>query len=96
MTKAIWNGMVIAESERIIKVEGKQYFPHTSVKPNYFIESERHSDCPKRGKANYYHIEVNGKVHPNAAFYFPNPNPHAKNIQNYISFCEDIEISEDL
>lgn len=95
MIKAIWNGMVIAESERILKVEGKNYFPHSSVKPNYFIESERHSNCPKRGKANYYHVEVNGKVQQDAAFYFPNPNPHAKNIQNYIAFSEDIEISEE-
>lgn len=95
MTKVIWNGTVIAESNQVIHLEGKSYFPHTAVKPNYFIESERHSVCPIKGTANYYHIEVNGKRKSDAAHYFPNPNPKVKNIQNYIGFNEDFDISED-
>ena len=59
MAKAIWQGTVIAESDRVIQLEGKKYFPHTSAKPNYFIESDRHSVCPIKGTANYYHVEVN-------------------------------------
>ncbi len=94
MAKALWKGIVIAESDRIIHLEGKQYFPHTAVKPNYFIESERHSVCPIKGTANYYHIEVNGKRQSDAAHYFPNPNPKVKAIQNYISFTDDIDIED--
>jgi uncharacterized protein (DUF427 family) len=94
MAKAIWKGTVIAESDKIIHMEGKQYFPHTAVKPNYFIESERHSVCPIKGTANYYHVEVNGHRQSDAAYYFPNPNPRVKVIQNYISFGDDIDIEE--
>jgi len=75
-------------------VDGKHYFPHHAVKSTYFIESERHSVCPIKGTANYYHVEVNGKINPDAAHYFPNPNPRVKSIQNYIGFTDDVEIAE--
>ena len=94
MAQAIWNGTIIAECDRVIRLEGKEYFPHSAVKPAYFIESDRHSVCPVKGTANYYHLEVNGKRSNDAAFYFPNPNPKVKKIQNYIGFCGDVEIRE--
>jgi uncharacterized protein (DUF427 family) len=94
MAKAIWNGMVIAESNQVTRLGGKVYFPHPSVKSNYFQESETHRVCPVNGTANYYHIEVNGKKKPNAAHYYPNPNPKVKSIQNLVGFDDDIEIRE--
>ncbi|MCB0819917.1 MAG: DUF427 domain-containing protein [Bacteroidetes bacterium] len=92
MSKVIWNGIVVAESDKTIQLEGKKYFPHTAVHGNYFIESEKHSVCPVKGKANYYHVEVNGKRSANGAYYFPNPNPKVKVIQNYIGFGDDFKI----
>lgn len=94
MAKVIWNGTVIAESNNTIVIEGKKYFPHHAVKQNYFFESEKHSECPIKGKANYYHVEINGKRAQNAAYYFPNPNPKVKNIQNYIGFGDGFLIED--
>ncbi|MEX1189240.1 MAG: DUF427 domain-containing protein [Bacteroidia bacterium] len=94
MSKVIWNGIIVAESDRTIQVEGKKYFPHTAVKEKFFIESENHSICPVKGKANYYHVEVDGKRISDAAFYFPNPNPRVKKIQNYIGFRDDFKIED--
>ena len=94
MAKAIWNGIVVAESNQVLNLGGKKYFPHPSVKSNFFIESEQHSVCPINGTANYYHLEVAGKRIENAAHYYPNPNPKVKSIQNFISFDDDIEIHE--
>lgn len=95
MTKAIWKGAVIAESDRVIVLEGQKYFPHISIKQQYFTESERHSVCPVKGLANYYHLDINGQRIPDAAYYFPNPNPRVKAIQNYIGFGDQIEIKEE-
>ena len=94
MAKAIWNGIIVAESNQVLNLGGKKYFPHPSVKANYFIESERHSVCPINGTANYYHLEVGGKRRENAAHYFPNPNPKVKSIQNFIGFDDDVEIRD--
>ena len=33
--KAIWNGVVIAESDDTVVVEGNHYFPEASLKPEY-------------------------------------------------------------
>jgi len=95
MTKALWKGAIIAESDRVIHLEGKRYFPHVSIKPKYYIESDKHAVCPVKGMANYYHISVNGSLMPDGAYYFPNPNPKVKLIQNYVGFGDDVEIRED-
>lgn len=94
MAKAIWNGTVIAESNQVLQLGGKTYFPHPSVRSSFFHESDAHSVCPINGKANYYHLEVNGRKKLNAAHYFPNPNPKARKLQNLISFDDDVQITE--
>jgi len=54
MAKAIWNGIVIAESDSVQIVEGNVYFPPYALKREYFHESDTHSTCPWKGLANYY------------------------------------------
>ena len=48
--KAIWNDMVLAESEDIVTVEGNPYFPMDSIKKEFFKESETQTLCPWKGK----------------------------------------------
>ena len=42
MARAIWNGKVIAESEKTETVEGNVYFPESSLKREYFRPSTHH------------------------------------------------------
>ena len=44
--KAIWNEIVIADSDRTIEIEGNQYFPPNAVKQEYLQESRTHTTCP--------------------------------------------------
>ena len=46
MAKAIWNGKVVAESDRFEEVEGNIYFPPETLKREYFTESDHTSICP--------------------------------------------------
>jgi uncharacterized protein (DUF427 family) len=62
--KAVWNGIVIAESDDTIKVEGNQYFPADSIQQEYFKPSDTHTVCPWKGKASYYTLEVDGQTNP--------------------------------
>ena len=39
MARAIWNGKVLAESEKTVTVEGIVYFPESSLKREYFRPS---------------------------------------------------------
>jgi len=92
MTTAIWNGAVLAESDRTIVVEGNHYFPADSIKAEYFKDSNHHTTCGWKGVASYYSIEVNGQENPNAAWYYPTPKDAAKNITGYIAFWKGVQV----
>lgn len=93
MAKAIWNGAILAESDRTIVVEGNQYFPADSINTEYFKDSSHHTTCGWKGVASYYTIEVNGQSNPNAAWYYPTPKDAAKNITGYIAFWKGVQVS---
>jgi len=94
MPKAIWNGTVIAETKKYEVVEGNIYFPPDSIKKEFFRKSDSHSTCPWKGEASYYDIVVKGKVNKDAAWYYPNPKPAAKNIEGYVAFWNGVEVVE--
>jgi len=92
MTQAIWNGVVIAESDRCEIVEGNYYFPPDSIKPDYFQSSNTHTTCSWKGEASYYTIIVNGRENKDAAWYYPHPKERAKSIEGFIAFWRGVEV----
>lgn len=62
MSRAMWNGAVLAESDRCEVVEGNQYFPPDSINRTYFKESATHTVCSWKGTASYYDVVVNGQT----------------------------------
>lgn len=92
--KAIWENIILAESNATIVVEGNHYFPPDSINKNYFKDSKTQTTCPWKGLASYYSIVVNGKVNQDAAWYYPDPKPAAGNIKNYVAFWKGIEVVE--
>jgi uncharacterized protein (DUF427 family) len=94
MSTAIWNGQVIAESDHCEQVEGNTYFPADSIKQEYFRPSDTHSVCPWKGTASYYHLEVSGKLNPDAAWYYPTAKPAAANIRGYIAFWRGVQVTD--
>ena len=92
MPKAIWNGAVLAESDRTEVVEGNQYFPPDAINKQYFKESNTHSTCAWKGVASYYSIEVDGQVNKDAAWYYPEAKDAAKNIEGYIAFWKGVKV----
>jgi len=92
MPRAIWNGAVIAESDRTVVVEGNHYFPPESVKKEYLSPSENHTTCPWKGVASYYDVVVDGKVNPDAAWYYPAPKPAAEEIEGRLAFWRGVRV----
>jgi uncharacterized protein (DUF427 family) len=88
MAKAIWNGVVVAESDKYEVVEGNIYFPPESVRKEHFKDSDKDYECPWKGHADYYDIVVEGRVNKDAAWYYPNPKPAAKQIKGHVAFDE--------
>lgn len=92
MKKAIWNGVVIAESDQTKNVEGNSYFPPESIKSEYFKPSATHTVCHWKGTASYYHIEVNGEVNKDAAWYYPETSDLASNIKGHVAFWRGVKV----
>ena len=94
MAKALWNGKVVAESDKFETVEGNVYFPESSVKREYLRPSSTTSTCPWKGQARYYTLLIDGQENQDAAWYYPDPKPAARNIKNHIAFWRGVEIEK--
>ena len=90
--KAIWNGAVLAESTDTVIVDGNHYFPADSIERKYFSSSETHTVCGWKGTASYYDVTVNGDTNKDAAWYYPETKPDAKNIEGYVAFWKGVVI----
>ena len=90
--RAIWNGAVLAESDKTIVVEGNHYFPPDAVNGDYLQESSTHTTCPWKGLASYYNVEVDGQVNRDAAWYYPSPKPAASHIKDHVAFWRGVSV----
>lgn len=90
--KAVWNDVVIAESDTTVVVEGNHYFPMSSVQRQYFKESDMHTTCPWKGEASYYTVVVDDSENENAAWYYPEPKEAAKEIKDHVAFWHGVKV----
>ncbi len=90
--QAVWNNQVLAESDVTREVEHTTYFPPESVIWKYFTESPTIYQCPIKGLANYYTLEVEDKIIPDAAWSYHKPNPVAQHIKDYVAFHPRVEL----
>ena len=92
MPKAVWKGIVLAESDNTEVVEGNHYFPPDSINQEYFKESSTHTICPWKGVASYYDVHVNGDINKDAAWFYPSPKPAADSIAGYVAFWRGVKV----
>lgn len=96
MARAIFDGVVIAESDDVKVVEGMTYFPIDSVDRQRLIESQTTSRCFWKGKATYWHVEGSDDVAQNAAFTYGRPWPLARKlVSDRVAFWQDVEVVTD-
>ena len=95
MVTASWNGVMLAESDQTVIVEGNHYFPTASIRCAYFRASDHHTTCPWKGIASYYDIVVDDKVNKEAAWYYPSPKEAAKPIKDHIAFWQGVKVVGD-
>lgn len=92
VVKAVWNGTTIAESDRTEVVEGNHYFPLDDVRSEYLVASTHKTSCPWKGMAEYYSLSVDGAENRDAAWYYADPKPAAKNIAGRVAFWKGVKI----
>jgi uncharacterized protein (DUF427 family) len=94
MPRAIWNGTVIAETDRHEIVEGNVYFPPEALKPEHFRPSPRTTVCGWKGTARYHDVVVGDALNPGAAWYYDDPKPAAANIRGHVAFWQGVVVEK--
>jgi len=89
--KAIFNGVVVAESDDTVLVEGEHYFPEASLKREYTSFSN-HRTSNWMGQARYYSLLVNGELKPDAVWYYPEPSDSAAQVKGRVAFARGVDI----
>ena len=92
--RAIWNDVVLAESDQTILLEGNVYFPSDAVRREHLTKTRAWSLCPWKGIARYYTIQADGLVNKNAAWYYPHTRPLARKIKNHVAFWNGVQIED--
>jgi uncharacterized protein (DUF427 family) len=91
--QAVWNGTVLAESDRTIVVEGNHYVPPEDINTEYLESSSKQSVCPWKGTASYYDVVVvDGERNRAAAWYYPKPNRAAQQIKDHVAFWHGVKV----
>jgi uncharacterized protein (DUF427 family) len=93
MATAMWNGIIIAESDDTVVVEGNHYFPRESVTAE-LLPSDTTTHCGWKGSANYFSLSVDGKTNPDAVWYYATPFEAAKEIEGRVAFWKGVVVTE--
>ncbi len=101
MIQATINGVVIAEApqEDLIKIEGNWYFPPSSVKSEFLVESATPYTCPWKGACQYFSVKDGDTLLQDRAFSYPKPFAAAfartdnKDFSNYVAFWKEVHVS---
>lgn len=92
--RARLNHTVLAESDRVVILEGNVYFPPESLHRVHLSESRHWSVCPWKGLARYYTVVADGVVLPDAAWYYPKPSILARKIKNHVAFWQGVTVEK--
>ena len=92
MPKAVWKGVVLAESDETTLLEGDHYFPPDSVRREFLRKSKKKGVVSWKGEALFYDLVVGSESNPNAAFYYPEPTRAAQSIKDHVAFTKDVVI----
>lgn len=89
--KAIWNGVVVAESDDTVVMDGNHYFPEATLRREYTSFSN-HRSSSEKGQAHYLSLFVNGEMNPDAIWFYPEPSEAAAAIKGRVAFWKGVQV----
>jgi uncharacterized protein (DUF427 family) len=92
--RAEWNGVVLADSDATVVVEGNHYFPHDSVDWTHLRATETHTICPWKGEASYYNVIAGGETNKDAAWFYLDPKEAAHEIKDHVAFWKGVQVTD--
>ena len=91
--QAIWQGKVIADSDRTVEVGGYRYFPRESVRMDLLQATPKtQSDLACPHGVQFYDVTADSARSSRAAWSYEAPQPKMQQVDHWIGFWEDVEI----
>jgi uncharacterized protein (DUF427 family) len=90
--RAVWHGVLLAETSRPVLLQGNVYFPPADVRSECLTRTRAWTVCPWKGVARYYTVRAGGQENKNAAWYYPHPSPLAREIKNHVAFWRGVQV----
>lgn len=92
--KAIWQGQVIAESDRTLEVDGYRYFPREAVRMDLLRQAPKtESDLACPHGVQFYDVAGEAARSERAAWSYEAPRASMQQVDRWISFWDDVEIA---
>jgi uncharacterized protein (DUF427 family) len=91
--KAMWQGKVIAESDRTVEVGGYRYFPRDAVRMDLLEAAPKTGsdrECPHG--VQFYDVVEGEARSPRAAWSYEAPQEKMKPVDHWIGFWEDVSL----
>ena len=92
--KAIWNGVIVAESDDTVVLEGNHYFPADALKREFTSFSNHRTSCAWKGQAQYLSLFVNGEMNSDAGWYYAERTEAAAEIKGRYAFWKGVQVIE--
>jgi uncharacterized protein (DUF427 family) len=67
----------------------RYYIPKIDVRMDLLVPSDAQTECPYKGTASYYTVEVEDTQMRNVVWYYPFPYPEIAKIQNMLAFFQE-------
>jgi uncharacterized protein (DUF427 family) len=92
--RVVVDGVDVADSVRPrllfeTNLPTRYYLPKTDVRMDLLVATDLETHCPYKGTANYYSVEVNGKVFENIVWWYQHPMPESLPIAGFVSFYNE-------
>ncbi len=92
--KALLHGVVLADSDQTLELDGYAYFPRAAVRMELLAPSEKTTAdlaCPHG--VQFYDVVLGGQRHERTAWSYLAPKPALAAVKDRVGFWEDVEVA---
>lgn len=94
LKKALFRGVLLAESDDTFNEDGTYFFPPETVHKEFLQPGNQTGLCLWCGVPEYFDIVAGGHVLRNGAWTFHNPSRITARIKDFIAFGADVQVRE--